>query len=1537
MPRTANHTKPADAADRPEKPRRGKRWLRRAIVAVLVGIALLVGGALAMLSPLAGVVLRPQLATQLGVDVRGGSLRLTTSGDIEISNATFVVPNGRPGIVIGDAARVLTVRRGVITLDWRGRSGGGPLVERVDLFDAVVRVSKPLDRFDLNILDIRPPAGGAGGPLPSVVVHRADLVLAEHDGTGDMTTLRELPITATLSPSADRTGAYDIELREDATRSTSAQPIKFAGMLRPDGFSGRVGALDIADFGPETIPLQLRELYTELRLAGRTRGARVFYDETTDVLEVVLDVRGGGSPAPFAEDAATPARLELHIPAPVDEAGTLRALIPASGSGTVRLVQRPAPRGVTPVPWQSVQATPEPGEPGVGTRRLYIEGDLDTTIEDLACDLDFRIWLGGGEPLYSFGLESRDEYAFTPDAPFFDVDNEILGKLGELFEDLGVEGGIEFAASAAQVADGAGTRQIVEGSGLIRRGKLRYAQFPYPVMDVDGLITIRGGIIELQDVQGRTPAGSPVAASGRILLDEEATGVDLTIEAFSAPFDQTLRETLDAVSPAIREIVMNEAALAERREAGLLRAPGSPGASAPFFELGGDIDATVRVVREKGRLGSTSVLVEASSERFGLLPEAFPVPLIARDVVVRVDLPPEYESAEAGEPQMLEVTAPSGTISTLSGGRASIDLSVRVPLGAEELSTAIDLEVDARGVPVSPLLIEAIPEPSEPGSGTPSPRRLLTRLDPAGPIDATVAVGRSHRARVDWRAEVRPDRVELRPPALDPTRDPIRLVGTTGVIRVDEDGLTGDLRAACEDGGGITTQLRVDNEEKRVLAVVSSVALNLQAHVEDVIALFSPDLANQLDEERRLYHIEGAANLTASVLSTPERVGAEVRISQLRDVRFDWLGGRLELDDSRGAIIVNNTDQGPIARFERLVAQGAYNGEPSGRFRLHGSMPFGALQEAGSLYPDPTALEIEVQGGSIEGPLFRTLVGDRIGEAGAEIYEEFEPTGEYDAMVALRTAGYAGGEGVRSVRSFELSPYDLEFTRRGVRHRVPWISGLLTGDEQPSPDGTSLYRGLIDDLTLGGDGWWIGLDGQWKAEDNGAVFGATTLEGELAPPPLDAEGRPVAVELLPEPLLALQLDAVAASIRGLELARAGPLSLPPSRLEIETNPERPVRVDLDLRLEAPDLRVGSRATGAAGAGDGDADDDDAPPNEEIADGRGAAAGAFGLRRVAARRQAGTSEDALPGSASPAINQARTHLVRVLDAAVGIRVRPDEADEVASIEVHASRGEIRGIAAMQTRTHAVVRPGGRIEFPHVLVGTSGGRVTGTAMVQLGAEPGDPVGYEIDATGAGLKTERVIAGLQDRPAADLASAGDMDIALGLSGRLGSPDTLMGRGSLRIRGGSPVDLPLPIRAAIEALNVQVGGARYDEVNGEFHIVGPTMSFSHLTAGSDAVVLSGLGTVDLIDGRIALDITSVPRNDSVVQATLRALRDVIVAVELGGTLSDPQTRPRPQALTGPFDRLRQLLQGGLTAEEWRRERLRRFARQGTQPDSGW
>lgn len=1471
---------PASKPKRDRRPGMARRLLVRCSLVLVMLVVLVCVFASLLLTPVAGLVLRPKLEAQLGVRVEGGTLRLDTSGDILLKNVDFLTPHA-DNAPKGQAARFLTVRDGRIMLGWRGSARGQPLVRRIDIFNAQVRLSKPLEEFDLNILAIDPPqgAGAAVGVLPGIVVHQADIVLGEHDAAGDISVLRSLPITASLRSSRDRPGTYDVTALEIASQSTSVRPLRFEGNLGPDGFSGRLGAFDMADFPPEAIPRQLREFYRELAVGGRARGATLRYDQISDVLEVSLDVQAHTpEPAPFPDDSMVNARLDLRLPVPTDETGTLRPLIPASGSGKVRLVQRPTPGQGRDVAWRGVQAANEPGETGLGRRTIMLEASLDSTIEDARVRLDARVWLGGGEPLYEFTVGTLEPYTLGPQTPWLHRPSPVIDKIREVLAKFEPAGTVELNARVSQVADGVGVRQRVVGTGQIRDATVRYEHFPYPAGDITGDIVFDDGQIRIENIKGKTTGDGVALATVTITIDQAATGVDIDILAFNVPYDDTMRRTLDEVAPEIREIALNEDAYRGLIQNGIVRQPGSPG-RLPAFAMGGEVGAQVRVRRQAGVEGSTWVEVVARTQNFGFVPESFAMPIIARDVELRVFLPSERDTITLGKPRTLRVWAENVWATSMAGGDIGVRLDVGVPIEDDSRTTIVDLEIRASSLPVHQALLAAVPE----GEAATGPAQILRALQPTGEIDATVRVTRDHEGHVDWWTEVVPKGLSLLPVPLD-ARHALVLDRVSGFARVDARGLRADLGAQPRHGGSIRANIRSDFGDGSVLVLFTSEGLNLATPVEDAIAVVAPELARSLVEMRDLYRISGSADVSASVRVTGGEPSAEVRIARLHELRFDWLGGRMGMDHGRGSIVVSTTNEGPLISFDRVVAEGSYQSAPIGRVRLRGELPVDALREGGSFLTRPTRMEIELQGGSLGSPFLRMLAGERGGNGLSTFLEEHDPQGEYDAMVGLETASYGEGPmGQKPMRRFELSPYEISILRDGRRVEVPWVSGLLTGRELvPSPTGpggATTYAGLLDNLTFGGDGWWVSLDGGWSADGQGGILLDTKLEGLWREADASIDEHPLGV---PGPMLALASPAIADALVGMAFKNIGGISMEDGRLRVRSRPGHPLSIEAGAPLAFDHFEVGRRSMR-----EGD--------------------------------------------------QTTVPMANLRDSVLDIRTSTANPDSMATLHLRSLGGAVWGLDTSAVEVHADVGRDGTVELPRIIAGSGGGRLAGRGRVAQGRTPEEPLRYEFNLDGAGLHTEWIIAAVQDRPSKDEYGSGDLDLSMGLAGAFGDPQSIRGRGSLRIRGGSPVDLPLPIRATVEALNVTFGADRYDAVNGEFYIDGPVMTFTRLAVSSDSVVLDGIGTVDLEGGQLNMRLSTRPTSDTVLRALVRFLREVIVAVELRGTLDSPSPAPRPQALVGPLDALRRFIQGGLTYDEWQMERLKRFAREHDEPRSGW
>ena len=77
----------------------------------------------------------------------------------------------------------------------------------------------------------------------------------------------------------------------------------------------------------------------------------------------------------------------------------------------------------------------------------------------------------------------------------------------------------------------------------IKEGQFRPKAFPYPITDANGVLTFRPGRVIVEDLAGRH-GQTPVTVSGQVLMDSNASAVDLHVGAKGAVLDDELYQAL---------------------------------------------------------------------------------------------------------------------------------------------------------------------------------------------------------------------------------------------------------------------------------------------------------------------------------------------------------------------------------------------------------------------------------------------------------------------------------------------------------------------------------------------------------------------------------------------------------------------------------------------------------------------------------------------------------------------------------------------------------------------------------------------------------------------------------------------------------------------------------------------------------------------------------------------------------------------------------------------------------------------------------
>jgi hypothetical protein len=238
-------------------------------------------------------------------------------------------------------------------------------------------------------------------------------------------------------------------------------------------------------------------------------------------------------------------------------------------------------------------------------------------------------------------------------------------------------------------------------------------------------------------------------------------------------------------------------------------------------------------------------------------------------------------------------------------------------------------------------------------------------------------------------------------------------------------------------------------------------------------------------------------------------------------------------------------------------------------------------------------------------------------------------------------------------------------------------------------------------------------------------------------------------------------------------------------------------------------------------------------------------------------------------------------------------------------------------------------------PLITGSTHGGRFSGRAVIGPDhAMPGERR-YIASMRVAGARFASVLADLtnnsnSDQPVAPDDSRGLLDGELTFEGLLGRAQSQIGRGEMAISGGEVLSYPL-LLPILQVANLQVPSReRMDLALSSFHISQGRLTFEELSVFSPTVELFGYGTMSWPATDLDLRVVSRgARQLPIVSSAFEAIRNEIISVSVGGTLTSPSVSLEQFASARGL--LKRLLEGSATeqAREMRRIRERAYSSQ--------
>ncbi len=1000
-----------------------RRWQRRVLALVVVLAVLLLLPTIVLRSGLATSYVLSRVESAIGAEVSASRLTIGSDATIVAEGVQVRVPG-----VAGPAGNLFEAERIEIVGTWGALLRSSEQFREVILTRPQLRVSRDKDAGTINLSGLRVPTSHEGDVVvpPRVVVHGGVVELGEHSGE-TFELLRTIRIEGTAQPAEDEDGGYELAFTEAEVSGSGSDGLGLTGLITTEGVTLELNGLDLETWGPEHIPERFREVFALMRIEGGipTASLRVAADGST---EGVIELNGVSMNLPFDAEGKPAGRNEM-----------------------VRL--------------RNVNGRIEISDASTTADLRGLLGDLPSTVqlryEGLEADAPFRCVI----ETRGFALESNPE--ILPLAP--EIVKRRLADFSNPTATVDAKVTLERGNPTA-----AGPGQIrVKGELAFRDGSAAFEGFPYRFTGMTGLARFDDEKIEIVSIEGVASSGAKLHASGTIIPPRSGSEVKIRVIIDDVPIDGMLLEAMGQRRREVVQMLCHAGSDDRLREMGLLRLPGEQRAGRPFA-LGGVGSAVVDIYRPPGEDSTYEERIEVRIPRLGMVPEPFPLPIVATDVVIVI------EDGKA--------TFSGGSFTGLDGGSATLDASVDLSKPGD---TGLTLRIDAKDIPANELLLAALPGGLDPEPDPRSPRSVLERLDVRGTIDCSALIRPRESGELGYDIEIAIADVSATPRHDEQkAAPPVALEGVLGTLTISEHKLTLDVRSGVgqwqADGNTthegslkVAATMAFGESAQPFTADVEADVPDVKIAIEDLVSVVAPELADRLYALRVERQPEGGmrVRVLAAGDSAPggtlDQLDIEVRACD--SLRFDAEAGRFEVTSTGGTITLSALDF-TGASFDSWDASIALDGNPVSDVRVSGLAPVGRTWTAGD------DLALDLRNVPIDSALVRNIASTMFPERLHRAIESAQLVGRFDAE--LRMVG-RGNQDMPRV-SGQIRPERFGLTLAGQRVTVEDVDGVVTLDET---------GGSFDTLRIAGDGWWADLRGRWDIAGPGAVVLEGTVDG----------------------------------------------------------------------------------------------------------------------------------------------------------------------------------------------------------------------------------------------------------------------------------------------------------------------------------------------------------------------------------------------------------------------------------------------------------
>lgn len=1079
--------------------RRRHRWLVRAVIGIPLFLVVLL--LVLTRSPLTRALVEWQLERALNLDVEAASVYVRADGRLIMDQARFRLPG-----VAGAAGQFLNVARIQADLDWWSLLGSNPTARSLVMDQPVVIVSQSIDDGSLNLDALSLPASSGTFAIPPIQVRNAGLELGEHQGDR-YTPLRHILVDGFFRPAGQTLpDGYHFRLQE-AVAGLNRGGFFVSGTMLGNDLTVRVEHFSLDDWPATAMPSRIRARFADLALSGAVPLAVLRYTPD-DGLSAEFRVEG----------------VAMNLP-----------LEPTASAAGVEGAQGPFPRFLR---MRDVSGSVTFARERIGARVEGLLVDLPYTVT-----LDYR-GLSEIAPfvceLESRGFRVESNPSLLPYAPA-----EVREWLQRFSSPTAVVN-TTVRVEREPPIDGQPGPIRVAGDLHLSEGTAAYEPFPYRFADMTGHFRFTDEHVEIVEVTGRSASGATLRASGLIAPLDQTAEVRVDVDVRNAPIDEAMERAFGPQRAEVLRALFNRDRYQELLDAGLVQSSEGarrdseelerlkrelPAASAdraaeiqkridllgrrlraPVFDLGGTADVSVHVHSPRGEDSPYSTSIEINIPSAGLVPERFPLPVAASGV--RVQIENETGRLVAGE------------FRALGGGEASITAIFNIP-ERNNPDVRPDINIAVRELPVSPLLIHALPGPDDG-----QVKSILRALRLAGAGSGTVRILPrlpTGDDSIGFDVDLAFERVTANP---DPNG--VCAADLAGRLRVSESALdlafsgrpqgsSGEPVSAAPMTASITADFGEGDAPTIYDASVSCPGLSLEAPVETLIRVFSDEGAKRVADFRAQYAPEGAANVSVRVQGR-EQTAVQVAFDAAGDVAGAWHGGRVTLRSPSGSLKVL-VGPGAILHADNLAAQLLFDDRAAGQVTLDGRY---LLQPDPELEPPAAPLRVRWREAPFESPLVSRIIHAGLGQDTGRRYDAAAPTGQFEADLAITAPAVA--DAAPDIRG-QIRPRTLALMLDGQPVAIPSMGGHV--EFEPG-------AGVARALTGAGSDWSATVDAAWRGRPDGglAVTAQLTAKGQYLAPDFCA--------LLPH--------AVQRTLDDLSLRVEGPFTIEEATIDLGLGP-----------------------------------------------------------------------------------------------------------------------------------------------------------------------------------------------------------------------------------------------------------------------------------------------------------------------------------------------------------------------------------------------